>query len=315
MLRSHRSTEVQAEVMEWMRHKMSCKRAQATVRNLSSVMVKQMVVTDRKYTERKQLVAESEAEVLAQIPAPSARPLATGPEGSRRNLMMVLNKVTPDNMGAMLHTVLEVCQDEQAEEILGDLLVSFAGRFGHYSGIYSDLVAYVMQMRYGAPALVKALREKAVVAPAEAGKEESKKTHLGLVQFVGALFVRQILPFAHVQKLIEVFLRPDSGEPGMECAIQLFKSVGKSLESSVAGRFYAQAARARLGDLKEKHSRRIQFMVQDLLELAANGWQFRAFEEEAKTKYQLRVQHHYDTNGGETVAPAFEVRVAGQAAY
>mmetsp|Transcript_41928 Transcript_41928/g.100775 ORF Transcript_41928/g.100775 Transcript_41928/m.100775 type:complete len:226 (+) Transcript_41928:84-761(+) len=47
MLRTHRSVEVQLEVMEWMRRRVANRKAQQSIRSFSAVFVKRMVMADQ----------------------------------------------------------------------------------------------------------------------------------------------------------------------------------------------------------------------------------------------------------------------------
>merc|ERR1719245_2547434 len=82
----------------------------------------------------------------------------------------------------------------------------------------------------------------------------------------------------------------------IECVCELLLSIGYTLDATPHGKLLMSQFSARLVDLKRTvlgdgkpdFSRRIQFLIQDLVDLRANSWQKKLFKEQAKTKQEVR---------------------------
>merc|ERR1712129_304284 len=91
-------------------------------------------------------------------------------------------------------------------------------------------------------------------------------------------------------------------EPGLpeehmiECVCELLHSIGYTMDGSGTGKMLMDQFSARLRDLKRcegsagrgAFSKRIQFQIQDLLDLRAKSWEKKLFKEQAVTKEECR---------------------------
>merc|ERR1712050_680874 len=106
-------------------------------------------------------------------------------------------------------------------------------------------------------------------------------------------------------------------EHKVECALELLQNVGYTLESTQQGEALMTKFSARLLDLKcvsdpktgkAALSKRVQFSVQDLLDLRSNGWQKKMLREQAKKKDDIRKDASMAEKG--QVVP-FQTRTVG----
>eukprot|EP00441_Pelagodinium_beii_P042038 CAMPEP_0197635716 /NCGR_PEP_ID=MMETSP1338-20131121/11456_1 /TAXON_ID=43686 ORGANISM="Pelagodinium beii, Strain RCC1491" /NCGR_SAMPLE_ID=MMETSP1338 /ASSEMBLY_ACC=CAM_ASM_000754 /LENGTH=492 /DNA_ID=CAMNT_0043207835 /DNA_START=6 /DNA_END=1484 /DNA_ORIENTATION=+ len=120
------------------------------------------------------------------------------------------------------------------------------------------------------------------------------------MKFIGHLFLRQLLSAKVIGTIIcELVLCEQEDLPeehALECACELLLAVGYTLENMAAGETALIAVCARLKDLKSSKSngkavycKRVQFMIQDILETRARGWTKKVFQAAAKTKEEIRL--------------------------
>merc|ERR1712232_844672 len=109
------------------------------------------------------------------------------------------------------------------------------------------------------------------------------------------------------------------GEHMIECVCELLQAIGHTLENTTHGKMLMGQFAARLQDLKytknEKtgavaYSKRIQFQIQDLVELRNNNWQKKLLKEQAKTRDEVRKDAARESRmkAGEVL---FETKTAG----
>merc|ERR1711957_261072 len=83
-------------------------------------------------------------------------------------------------------------------------------------------------------------------------------------------------------------------------------NIGSTLESTPAGRDTLLCVLARLRDLQEQinpesrngtrvYSKRIQFVIQDILDMKEVAWAKKSFKPSAKTKNEIRKEHERDS--------------------
>lgn len=121
------------------------------------------------------------------------------------------------------------------------------------------------------------------------------------MKFVGHLFLRQLLSVKVVGSVLRELLHMNEvdelpGDHSVECACELLMSVGYTLEEMPMGNAALQQVCGRLLELKIMKTsagkgafcKRIQFMVQDLLDTRAAGWAKKSFKSSAKTKDEIR---------------------------
>merc|ERR1712093_339528 len=88
------------------------------------------------------------------------------------------------------------------------------------------------------------------------------------------------------------------GELQVEYALELLQAVGHRFEETEKDKTQLTVILDRLTSLKSMKgadgkallSKRVQFQIQDLVDLRANKWKGRGFKEEAKTKDEVHVE-------------------------
>eukprot|EP00397_Hematodinium_sp_SG-2012_P003042 GEMP01003050.1.p1 GENE.GEMP01003050.1~~GEMP01003050.1.p1 ORF type:complete len:905 (+),score=126.71 GEMP01003050.1:258-2717(+) len=135
-------------------------------------------------------------------------------------------------------------------------------------------------------------------------QQTRKKCALANMKFIGNLFLRQLLSVKVINQIVHDLLgikntgnhHPE--EHMIECVCELLKSIGYTLEIVPHGRDVVHAFISRLLDLKgatdennrRVFSKRIQFAIQDIADLRADGWQQKVFKESAKKKDDIRME-------------------------
>lgn len=135
-------------------------------------------------------------------------------------------------------------------------------------------------------------------------KKKRKDRMRANMKFIGHLFLRQLLSvkvIAAVEFELVHFHEAEKlpTEHALECAIELLTAIGYTLEGMPAGSTAVQQVCKRLLDLKNKkdkeskgaYCKRIQFMIQDLLDIREAGWAKKVFKSSAKTKEEIRLEH------------------------
>jgi len=108
----------------------------------------------------------------------------------------------------------------------------------------------------------------------------------------------------------------------VECACELILSIGHTLDELPIGAAAVCQVCGRLLEIKGKktqagkhvYRKRIQFMIQDLLDTRAAGWAKKVFKSTAKTKQEIRLEQERDFNTRSRGKDALqsEVVLAGQ---
>lgn len=248
---------------------------------------------------------------------PAVRPTVALNRGSelQRNVTAVLNKVTPENMHLMVAEVAKVCADKAGADMLAERLFHFASSFGQYTGTYAVLVVLVRE-RLPVPvrdALDAALAARSEMVPGYGADE--KKRSVAAVAFIGALFVERVvvLPVLGLQlaELLQLEGTERPSEVALECGLALIKAAGCALEQAEGGQALLAQAHAKIGGVLHLYPKRLQFLADDLLALASNGWRYKSFVEVAETRDALYEKHRCQTLDGRFLSPAFEERIAG----
>jgi len=160
-----------------------------------------------------------------------------------------------------------------------------------------------------------------------ARKSQSKARLLANMRFIGNLFLRNLLATKVVDMIAQDLLLCNSEAQDMnapeehvvECICELVVAIGLTLEAvPLGGASLAQVCR-RLLELKqmktpegcEVYSKRIQFIILDLLELREVGWAQKVFKGPAKTKEQVRLEQQREFSGLERKSKA-QIVMAGQ---
>jgi len=138
-----------------------------------------------------------------------------------------------------------------------------------------------------------------------------KARMLAHMKFVGHIFLRGLLSVRVVAGVVDMLLTADEGKfPSdfhVESACELLESVGYTLDSTAKGKIVATQCFGRLTEIKQMAvkaqkdkkavatlSKRIQFCIQDLMDLRKNDWKKKMFKEQAKTKDEVRKQADSD---------------------
>eukprot|EP00931_Biecheleriopsis_adriatica_P073152 TRINITY_DN47497_c0_g1_i1.p1 TRINITY_DN47497_c0_g1~~TRINITY_DN47497_c0_g1_i1.p1 ORF type:complete len:481 (+),score=146.49 TRINITY_DN47497_c0_g1_i1:54-1496(+) len=123
------------------------------------------------------------------------------------------------------------------------------------------------------------------------------------MKFIGHLFLRQLLSAKVIGTIIcELVLCEQRDmlpeENALECACELLLAIGYTLENMAAGQAALTLACSRLKELKAKQNsdgkgaycKRMQFMMQDVLDTRAAGWTKKVFKAAAKTREEIRLE-------------------------
>lgn len=152
------------------------------------------------------------------------------------------------------------------------------------------------------PTSFEPTEEEKVRIPADDLRLEMKKRKdkmLANMKFIGNLFLRQLLAVKVIGQVVHdlIGIKETLPEEHMiECVCELLQAIGHTLDGTPSGKMLMLQFSARLMDLKRSNlpdgraafSKRIQFQIQDLLDLRQNNWQKKMFKEAAKTKDEVR---------------------------
>mmetsp|Transcript_692 Transcript_692/g.1185 ORF Transcript_692/g.1185 Transcript_692/m.1185 type:complete len:458 (+) Transcript_692:52-1425(+) len=245
----------------------------------------------------------------------------------RRHVQGLLNKVCPENVASIVEQIATVeVQGLQHLEIIIELIFRKAITEPHYCETYADLVFSLKSVypefkdESEKPVTFKGLvlnicqnEFEELLAAAEAAEkanfDEEEKEQLrqerrhrmrANMKFVGHLFLRQLLSAKVIGSITYELLLFDQDmlpeEHALDCACELILAVGFTMESMPSGRVALKLACERLQDLKLQklegksvYSKRIQFLIQDILETRAAGWTKKVFQSAAKTKEEIRL--------------------------
>mmetsp|Transcript_88142 Transcript_88142/g.227302 ORF Transcript_88142/g.227302 Transcript_88142/m.227302 type:complete len:629 (+) Transcript_88142:128-2014(+) len=138
-------------------------------------------------------------------------------------------------------------------------------------------------------------------------RKQTKGRLLANMKFIGHLFLRQLLSARVISSVIQELTLCDREdelpqEHVVECAVELILSIGYTLETMPTGSEALGQVCSRLLDLQQRklpegraaYSKRIQFAIQDLLDVRSAGWRRKTFKAAAKTKEEIRLDQHRD---------------------
>lgn len=156
------------------------------------------------------------------------------------------------------------------------------------------------------PTTFEPSEEEKIKVPPEELKLEMKRRKdktLANMKFIGNLFLRQLLAVKVIGQVVHDLVGIKDGtdnqlpeEHQIECVCELLQAIGFTLDGTPHGKLLMNQFSARLVDLRrhttsdgrQAFSKRIQFAIQDLLDLRSNEWQKKLFKEQAKTKDDIR---------------------------
>jgi len=125
---------------------------------------------------------------------------------------------------------------------------------------------------------------------------KQKRCAMATMKFIGHLFLRQLLATGVIRTVISTLLEGTPPELQVEYALELLQWSGHRLDAAKDKAAQMDLILARLKELKKLKtsdgsaclSRRVQFMVDDLVDLRGNRWIKKGFKEGAKKKDDLR---------------------------
>jgi translation initiation factor 4G len=262
-----------------------------------------------------------------------------------RNMRSLLNKVCPENVASVAEKVSAV-KIQTAEELhcMIQLLFKKALAEPHYCETYADLV-FALKSAFqefpspegGKPVTFRSsllntvqaefedLQAAGTSAQAPVDRQEleqaRKSRALANMKFIGHLFLRHLLPVRVVSSLARALLLCDEvasmpSDVAVECACELLMAVGYTMEASalpIARQALSEAC-ARLAALKREggYCKRIQFVIQDVLDTRGAGWTRKLFKSSAKTMEEVRLEQQRDLSSQGASSPGVERVVAGQ---
>jgi len=159
-------------------------------------------------------------------------------------------------------------------------------------------------------------------------KKKRKDRVLANMKFIGQLFLRSLLSGRVIGSVMKDLAKCNQGdvvpeEPMVECLCELMTNIGYTLEAhGPAGKEAISTVCDRLLQLKQQpgtrkgglYSKRVQFTIQDLLDVRSVGWKKKTFKASAKTKEEIRQEQVRDMQAqmmGMGQASASEVQIAG----
>jgi hypothetical protein len=154
----------------------------------------------------------------------------------------------------------------------------------------------------------------------QALKKKRKDRVLANMRFIGQLFLRELLSAKIMGSVIQDLSTCDKAdlfpeEPMVECICELLTTIGYTLDASPVGKKALSTVCSRLKELKSKglYSKRIQFLIQDLLDLRQAGWARKTFKAAATTKHEVKMQQEKDLAASAWGLPKVdgELQIAG----
>jgi len=162
-------------------------------------------------------------------------------------------------------------------------------------------------------------------------RKQRKGRVLANMKFIGNLFLRQLLTARIIGSIIQDLAMCEDAdtippEHVVECLCELLLSIGYTLESMPAGQAALKQVCFRLVELKgwkdkkgkQAYSKRIQFTIQDLLDVRNAGWAKKVFKAGAKTKEEIKQEQTREINAqaaGKVVPSGEQVIVGARPAY
>lgn len=148
------------------------------------------------------------------------------------------------------------------------------------------------------------LEETASCEDPEEIEFEIKKTKdkmLASMSLIGNLFLRGLMSASAIAAVVTDLVSARDGalapaDYEVECVCELLKSVGATLQADASSELVIVAAFRRLAELrkaknaegKDLYCKRLQFVMQDLVDLREAGWVKKVFKSAAKTKDEIR---------------------------
>jgi len=266
-----------------------------------------------------------------------------------RDVNSLLNKVCPDNVATIIERVAstEVRSVEELQLIIG-LIFKKSLAEPHYCETYADMVFALKQrmpefksstggkvVTFKAAVLnatqseFEALSDILTLSEEETRGKQDKEIELlkkqrkdrarANMKFIGQLFLRALLGTRIIESVIRDMAKCSSEatvpeEPIVECLCELLTNIGFTLEAAGGtGQSALNEVCIRLQNLKKHYSKRVQFAIQDVLDIRSAGWKKKTFKPAAKRKDEIRREQEMELRrvaSGQEVG-ASEVQIAG----
>lgn len=131
---------------------------------------------------------------------------------------------------------------------------------------------------------------------------KTKRSAMATMKFIGHLYVRQLLAAAVIRRVVGELLDGTPPELQVEYALELLTAVGRQFDSTERDKAQLSIILDRLNlfknlkgvDGKPCVSKRVQFTIQDLVDLRMNGWVKKGHKEEAKSLEQVKEEQDRD---------------------
>jgi translation initiation factor 4G len=237
-----------------------------------------------------------------------------------KKALLILNKLSLTTFEKLSQELVDlgIARNEACLKGIIELIVENAHVQPHFASMYALLCAQLSQWQVGGKKVFKKMlltqcqlefekdtsaKVQEAIANIEDPEEREyqaaliKKNYLGHMRFIGELYKNDMIKIDIMLWCLKTLLEDD--EEQLECFTKLMTTSGGSLEQQAvalrdqAGKptSYIQLQECwKVVDqfTKTGPSNRIKFMLQDLLDLRANGWVERRQKETAKTMDQIR---------------------------
>jgi len=243
----------------------------------------------------------------------------TRDEQLERQVRSLLNKIAPENLSTIAQKMgdIELASAGEMQHVIR-IIFGKALEEPHYCQTYADMIV-ILQQRYPQfpgetedakpETLLRIVLNtaqdeyeqlpKSIVPTAEqvtkfAGDSQGlnqemgrqKKRLLANMLFIGNLYLRQILASSIVAAVVgELVFKPQEPEElHVDCAVELIRSIGHTLEQEDKGRGRTLVGHF-VARLKELRSRELysKVMMQDMIELQGKSWRMKVKREMART--------------------------------
>merc|ERR1712048_237472 len=138
-------------------------------------------------------------------------------------------------------------------------------------------------------------------------KKQQKNRILANMKFIGQLYLRHLLSSKVVSRVLMSLAKCEEKEvvpceEMVEALCTLLGNIGYTLDSASNGRIALNAVCERLHELKQRKSesgksvycKRIQFAIQDILEMRKANWVRKSFKATAKPLAEIRLEQEKD---------------------
>lgn len=247
------------------------------------------------------------------------------PDEVQRKVKALLNKMTPSNFHRIVDQILEIAAQSKNEtdgrtlrQVI-QLTFEKATDEAHWAKTYADFCKKMLTFmssdikdesikdKHGNVVTGGALfrkyllnrcqeefergwkpEEAAIMSDAYYAAETVKRRGIGLVKFIGQLYMLGMLTERIIHECIKKFLELDEGRAGeseVESLVSLLKIVGKELENSERGFALMNIYFERISSIMEQPDlpSRLRFKLMDVIDLRKSGWEPKKKDQVPKT--------------------------------